>query len=564
MQTKEQKNFTPKQAIERAEKFYQRGNLSQAEAICQRIIRVQPGFHPAWFQMGLIAVRVGKLPQAVDFFAKAARLSPTVAVYHKALGETCRRVGRLPAAVAAGRRAAGLAPKDAEIRYNLGLALADAKKFQAAAEQYKQALEINPSYGLAANNLGTALERLGDEAGATKAYDLAVTLDPKHAEAQNNLGAIYSAQGLLDKAKYCFAAAIEANPAFVHPHYNLSTLKKYTKEDPHYAMLEEVAETAETLPAQARMRFYFAIGKAREDVGRYDKAFEAYEKGNKLKRESFKYDEKKLQRSTADIMTRFDAGFAKKDLKGGCPDPTPIFIVGMPRSGTTLIEQIVCSHSAVHGAGELKDFSDALHEIRGAAGAGETGYMDWLLKASGDDLKKLGELYIKKLRAYNPTALRITDKMPGNFFYTGLIRKALPNAKIINATRDPMDTCFSNYSRLFNETMPFAYDLAELGHYYRNYKGMMDHWKEVLPKGSVLDISYEEVVADQENQSKRLIEFCGLPWEEACLDFHKNDRHVKTASVAQVRKPIYNSSVARWEKFKAHLEPLKNAIEGKE
>jgi tetratricopeptide (TPR) repeat protein len=551
--------MTMQQGVAQAAKFYAEGKLARAETICRKILKTQPRFHPAWYQLGLIAVKVGKLQQALEYLHKAAKLSPKTPAYFKALGEVCRRLGRFKVAVNLATRAAEMSPVDAEIRYNLGLALADTGNNAAAAEQYRRALAINPAYGLAANNLGTVLERAGDVAAAERAYALAVDINPRHAEAQNNLGAILSARSDLAPARACFEAAIAAKPSFVHSHFNLSTLKKYTPEDPHLAALEEVATRASQMSPEERLRLCFALGKALEDVGRYEEAFTAYAEGNKLKRATFKYDEEKMKRTMADVVEKFDAAFAKKDTGAGCADSTPVFIVGMPRSGTTLLEQILSSHSGLHGAGELKDFSFALDEVRGSS---DIAYIDWLLQADAGALSRVGENYIRKLRGYNATALRITDKMPGNFFYVGLIHKALPNAKIIHATRNPMDVCLSNYSRLFNETMPFAYDLVELGHYYRSYKSVMEHWKRVLPPGTILEVSYEEVVGDLEGQARRVIDYCGLPWEDACLAFHKNERPVKTASVAQVRQPIYKSSVERWENFKTHLTPLQQAING--
>lgn len=555
-------NMTPQQAMAQAVQFFEAGNLSQAEKLCRQIIDVQPGFHHAYFQLGLIASKVGKLQVAANLVEQAIQIEAAAPAYHRALGEIHRRLGNLEKAVMHGQQATMQAPGDADAWYNFGIALADSGKLEEAAHSYRKALENRPDYGLAANNLGTALEKMGDEEGAKEAYAKAVSVNPRHAEAQNNLGALLSASGDLDEARACFTASIEADPAFVHSHYNLSTLKKYTEDDPHYAALEEVANKAESLPVEARMRFWFAIGKAREDVGRYDDAIYAYNQGNRLKRASFQYDESKMKGNIDDIIRHFDSALLKKLGKGGCKDETPVFILGMPRSGTTLIEQILSSHSAVYGAGELRDLGDAITEIRG--GESEGSYMGWLPEADKKTLSAIGETYVKKLKTQDSKALRIVDKMPGNFFYAGLIHLILPNAKIIHSMRNPMDTCISNYSRLFNETMPFAYDLEELGRYHRNYKHLMDHWQAVLPEGTVLDVSYEDVVADLEGQARRLIDYCGLEWEEACLDFHKNKRHVKTASIAQVRQPIYKSSVARWERFKDHLDPLRTAIEGKE
>jgi Flp pilus assembly protein TadD len=554
----QQRTMKPEQAMALASQLIDANRLADAENLCRRVIQAQPASHAAWFSLGLIAVKSGKLPVAAGLMQNAAKLAPGHAPYHRSLGEVHRRLGAFAQAIECGTNAVRLAPADPEAHYNLALALSDSGANDNAAAQYKKVLTLNPSHNLAANNLGAVLERMGNEKDAEQAYARAIAINPRHAEAQNNLGALLSARGDLDKARACFTAAIEADPAFVHAHYNLSTLKKYTPDDPHLKALEAIARKGGAMPAETRLRYCFAIGKAFEDVGRYDEAFAAYHEGNRLKRATFNYDEKQTAESIGAIINGYDKKFAAKKTKG-CPDETPVFILGMPRSGTTLIEQIVSSHSDVHGAGELHDLGNAVSEITGAPAVGN--YMQWLKDADSKTLARIGETYVAKLRARDPKALRITDKMPGNFFYVGLIHKILPKAKIIHSVRNPMDTCFSNYSRLFNETMVFAYDLRELGRYYRNYKRMMDHWHAVLPKGTILDMSYEELVADQETQSRRLIEFCGLAWQDACLEFHKNDRPVKTASIAQVRKPMYKNSIARWERFAKHLAPLKTAME---
>ena len=555
-----QNKVTAQQAMAKAAGLFDAGQFSQAETLCRSILQVQPQFHPAWYQLGLIAVKAGNMPVAADMMARAVQFAPNASAYHRALGEICRRLGNLQKAIAHGKQAAALAPQDPEARYNLGLALADSGQFYDATSLYRVALELNPRHNLAANNLGTALERLGDEKSAADCYARAININPRHAEAQNNLGALLLAAGDLDRARACFESAIAADPAFVHPHYNLSSLKKYTSGDPHAAILETIARQSPALPPDTRMRFWFAIGKAREDTGRYDDAFAAYAEGNALKRATFKYDETTLTAAVDDIIRRFDGALAAKIGSVGHRDQAPLFIVGMPRSGTTLIEQILSSHTDLHGAGELKDFSDAFHTVH--AGPPEISYMDFLLKAPDEDLARIGADYTRRLRQLDGKALRISDKMPGNFFYAGLICLSLPKAKIVHSLRHPLDTCLSNYARLFNETMPFAYDLGELGRYYLQYKRLMDHWHKILPAGKILDMHYEDVVGDLAGQAKRLISHTGLEWQDGCLDFHKNTRPVKTASVAQVRKPIYKSSVSRWEYFARHLEPLKTIIEG--
>jgi Tfp pilus assembly protein PilF len=558
----QQTNLTPQQAMARAEQLFRSGQLNQSEALCRRILAAQPRFHPAYYQLALIAVEVGKLPLAAELIGKAIALDASVASYHKAVGEIYRRLGRPQPAIAAGMQSVKLAPRDADAFYNLGLALADGGRMDEAAAQYRRALACDPRYGLAANNLGTVLEKLGDVGQAKKYYALAIEVNPRHAEAQNNLGAILSADGDLDRARACFGAAIDANPSFIHAHYNLSTLKKYKADDPHLAAMEAMKADAPKMDSETRLRFWFAIAKAWEDIGRYDEAFDAYSRGNRLKRATFQYNVNTTKASCDDIIGKFDAAFFAKHCGGGYADETPVFIVGMPRSGTTLIEQIISSHTGIFGAGELKDFCEVVSEKSGKpAGAS---YMDMLAGGDADFSAGIGKAYVERIRRLNATAPRITDKMPGNFFYVGLIHLALPNAKIIYSQREPLDICFSNYSRLFNETMPFAYDLQELARYYNCCRRVMAHWKKILPAGTILDFKYEDVVEDLDTQARRLIEFCGLEWQDACLEFHKNDRPVKTASIAQVRTPIYKSSVARWEHFRNHLEPLRAIIEQEE
>jgi tetratricopeptide (TPR) repeat protein len=551
------KNMGKEQAMAEAARFQEQGRLAKAEGLYRQVLAVSPEFHPAWHALALLAHAVGKLPLAADLIGKAIALEATVPLYHRNLGEICRRLGRLAEAIAAGERAAALAPDDLEAHYNLGLAYTDSGRQQEAIRCYRRALELHPGHNLSWNNLGAALEKSDDKPGAAKAYAQAVAIDPRHAEAQNNLGAISSEEGGLEKARHCFEAAIAAKPGFVEAHYNLSSLKTYTAADPHLAQLEALAAQSASLPVAARIRYHFALGKALEDVGEHDRAFAAYAEGNRLQHDLLPHDEAQAEALLARIKETFSRDFLGKPcrpLPAGLTKKTPIFIVGMPRSGTTLIEQILASHPAVHGAGELGDLHEVIHGAPGAT-SGQP-FTAWAPQLADDDFPALGESYLERVWRLSPEAACITDKMPANFFYLGMLRRMLPQAKIIHAMRDPMDSCFSCFSRLFNDTMGFAYDLDTLGRYYVRYMQLMEHWQATLPEGAILDVRYEEVVADVEGQARRMLAYCGLPWDEACLDFHKNKRPVKTASVAQVRKPIYTTSVARWQRFGPHLEPL--------
>lgn len=547
------------QALQLAEQHKAAGRLAEAETLLKQILAAVPGFHPAYHSLGLIAYEVGKLPLAVDLIAKAIELDGQVALYHRNIGEMCRRLGRLDEAVAAGLRATALAPNDLDAHYNLGLALTDKGEWQAAIRSYRRALELDPGHGLSWNNLGAALEKQGDKAEAELSYAKAVALNPAHYEAQNNLGAIYSEQGKLEEACRCFDEAIRANPDFSEAHFNLSSLKTYREDDPHWHYLERNLDKAAGMTEKARIRYWFALGKAREDVGRYDEAFAAYAEGNRLQHALLPCDEAeadaRLERIIRTFSPEFFASHApRRSLVKA--DKAPIFIVGMPRSGTTLLEQILSSHPGVHGAGELLDLNEVV-----MTRSANSPFPDFVPGLSAEDFARMGEEYRERLWRLAPDAARITDKMPANFFYIGMIHLMLPEAKIIHAMRDPMDSCFSNYARLFNDTMEFAYDLGTLGRYYARYITLMRHWHTVLPQGSILDLRYEDMVADTEGQARRVLDHVGLPWDDNCLAFHRNKRHVKTASVAQVRKPIYKTSVARWQRFEKHLQPLLDIVQ---
>jgi tetratricopeptide (TPR) repeat protein len=553
-------SMTTQQLMLQAEQLQAQGQLVEAERLYRQIINVAQDFHPAYHSLGLLAQKVGKHALAVDLISQAISLEGTVALYHSNLGEILRRLGRLDEAISAGRCAISLNPNNVSALYNLGLALADHKDWDAAVENYQRVLELNPEHGLASNNLGAALEAIGRLDEAEVAYARAVAINPQHAEAQNNLGAIYSERGELDEARQCFSAAIEGRQDFAEAHYNLSSLKTYTRDDPHLQALETLAGHAEQLPPDSKIRFSFAIGKALEDVGDYDRAFTAYERGNQLKFAGLMYNEARAEAVFERIKYLFDSELFASRLDSGIEDETPVFIVGMPRSGTTLIEQILASHEAVYGAGELKDLNEVI--IKSGSTATEGRLFDECQPGLQEfDFKQMANKYLQRIREMDAQTLRITDKMPANFFYIGFIRLLFRNARIIHAMRDPMDSCFSCFSRLFNETMDFAYNLQTLGNYYVRYIKLMEHWHTMLPKGVILNVHYEELVTNVEGQIRCILDHVGLPWSESCLDFHKNRRKVKTASVAQVRQPIYQSSVARWKRFQGHLDPLYQIVE---
>jgi hypothetical protein len=274
-----------------------------------------------------------------------------------------------------------------------------------------------------------------------------------------------------------------------------------------------------------------------------------------MKRKRIAYDEAATLGLFDRLRSVFDRGLFEAHLGGGSRSSLPVFVIGMPRSGTTLIEQILASHPAVHGAGELSEFDRLAKQICDARGEAFR-LPEGARALEPGDLLRLGESYAAGLQRLAPGAERVTDKMPANFLYAGLIHLALPHARIIHVLREPRDTCLSCYSKLFTEEQNFTYDLGELGRYYRRYTKLMTHWRDVLPDGRMLEIRYEDVIADLEGSARQLIEHCGLDWDPRCIAFHKSQRPVRTASAAQVRRPIYRTSLGRWRAYEPHLAPL--------
>ena len=307
------------------------------------------------------------------------------------------------------------------------------------------------------------------------------------------------------------------------------------------------------------MALHFALGKAYEDMKEYPKSLEHYTIGAKLKRAVLKYDEAEVFDFFDSIREVFSEDYFKNRPYEGLSSSLPLFIVGMPRSGSTLAEQIISSHPDVYGAGEIKVLSSVLSNLRQKF-PNLPRFPKMATAMKPQQFAAVANGYLKELTAMSPTAVRVTDKLLTNYYFVGLINTLFPNAKIIHTMRNPVDTCLSAYSKLFKDDMPHSYDLAELGRYYKKYEELMEHWRHVLPQGVMLDVQYEDVIADAETNARKIIEFVGLPWNDACLNFHTSDRPVKTASVSQVRKPIYGSSVNRWERYGDGLKPLVDAL----
>lgn len=511
--------------------------------------------------LALQLYRQGRYAEALQQLEPAQQVEPgNPVVWH--LSAAClKALGRAEEAEGCWRQALRLAPDLADAHYSLALLLHEQRRPDAAIDGYREVLRIDPRHVPALNNLGSALARLGRLEEALHCYEQAVSLNPDHAAAWHNLGRALGEVGRFDQAHRALEQAIQLTPRQRRARYyrSLANLKRIEPGEPHLPEMEALARELPALPDADRVQLHFALGKAYGDLGRRERSFEHLLAGNAAKRAQTPYDEAATLQQFERIAAAFTPELLAARRGGGDPSNVPVFILGMPRSGSTLAEQILASHPEVHGAGECEEFKNLVESVR--LPDGRPLLPDAVAGLSDAGLRQLGGDYLKRLRARAPDAPRISDKTLDNFLHVGLIHLALPQARIIHTRRDAVDTCLSCFSQLFNGYHPYAYDLAELGRYWRAYDRLMAHWRRVLPAGVMLELDYEELVGDPEGQTRRLLDHCGLGWNQACLDFHRSSRPVHTASVMQVRQPIYRSSVQKWRAYGELLRPLLDALE---
>ena len=538
------------------------GLLADAADSFRQALRIKPDFIEAHARLGHTLMAMRQPGAAEAHFLQVLAARPDDASAHNSLGIVYREQARLAEAEASYRRALAIKPDYAEAHNNLGNALRDQGRRGEAESSYRQALAANDRCAEPHFNLGNILRDQQRLPEAEDSYRRALAIRPDYLMALNNLGLCLKKQGRVEEACASFEAAIVIKPDFLQSLCNLAPFRTHAADDPHLRVLEDQQHQLPGLPPAGRVNYWFALGKMREDAGLHDDAFAAYAEGNRLQGARFPHDEAREAALAARLQSVFHAGlFARRPRPSHRDNRTPIFIVGMPRSGTSLIEQILASHPGIHGAGELTDLHDVVHAFDTGGGAAGASYPETAATLSAEDLKHLGEAYMERAWRHAPQATHITDKLPANHLHVGMIHLMLPHAKIIHAMRDPMDSCFSCYARLFEDgNLDFSYDLGSVGRCYVRYIELMRHWHRVLPPGTVLDLRYEDIVADTAGQARRLLGYLGLPWDERCLDFHRNQRVVRTASIAQVRKPIYGSSVARWKHFERHLAPLLDIV----
>lgn len=470
-------------------------------------------------------------------------------------GEQNPAVSSIQQAIAALERSLADAPRDIGVLVKLAALQLQLGRHRKAMELYRQAVELDPHlHNVCRDTTNILNEELRCKAVVENCAHI-LTRYPSYAPAHFGKAMALLTMGRVDEARRAAEHALVIDPTVPDYYHVLIQTGDPTRNANAIAALEQLEAQKAALDAQDCATLHFLLAKAREDAKRHDEAFAHYAKANAIKRSLIAYDEAhELGRMRA-IAAAFTPGRIRELQGAGDPNASPIFVVGMPRSGTTLVEQILASHPNVHGAGEL----DVLPGLV-AKGAAGTEFPLGFGTLGQHELRRLGEAYLAKTAALAPRTEHIVDKHPYNFLHAGLIHLALPGARIIHVKRDALDTCFSCYATTFAGEVGFAYDLTELGRYYTAYRVLMAHWRQVLPESAMLEIQYEELVKDLPGTVSRLIEFCGLEWNAHCLEFHKAQRAVATASLYQVRQPLYQRSVGRAQAYVAHLSALREAL----
>jgi tetratricopeptide (TPR) repeat protein len=540
--------------------LYDLGRFEEAIASYRRALEIEPGYAEAGYNLGNALMSAGRLDEAIASYQQAIALRPELADIHNALGIALRQAGRRDEAAASYLCATAVNPKHFEAYRNLGIVAFEANRSEDAASYYQRAAAINPDSAEAQGDLGNAMRALGRFDEALAHYNKALTMKPDYANAHHNLGVALKMLGRTDEARRALERAVQLAPRQVLFHAGLADLTRYAAGNRHLAAMEKLARDLATLGVEDQIQLHFSLAKAFADLAQHDRSFRHLLAGNALKRPQISYDEAGALGQFDRIRAIFTRAVMQERRGVGYYSSVPIFIIGMPRSGTTLVEQMLASHPKVFGAGELTDFQDAAVRVATRTGS-VASFPEMILPMGSEELFAIGADYVAHVRDRAPSAERITNKMPGNFVAAGLVHLALPNARILHIRRNPVDTCFSNFSTLFAAEHPWAYDLGELGRYYRAYAALMEYWRELLPEEVMIEVQYESLVTDFETQSRRIVAHCGLEWNDACLGFYRTERPVLSASMVQVRQPVYQHSVGRWLPYKDMLGPLLAALE---
>lgn len=511
-------------------------------------------------QKAAAAMIANKLPVAERLLKAYLKAAPTDVTAARMLAEVAVRVGRNDEAQALLEYCLELAPGFSGARYNLAILLHRTNQSNGALAEVEKLLAEDPKRPGYRNLAAVVCSRIGEYERSSEFYQALLEEYPDNAKVWLSYAHVLKTEGKREQCEAAYRKAIERDAGFGEAYWSLANLKtfRFTPDDIKN-MNTQVAR--DSLEVSSRVQFHFALGKSAEDEGNHALSFKHYESGNTLHRSDLNYQSQQNTARAARMKSRFTADFFRDREGMGCTESGPIFIVGMPRAGSTLLEQILASHSMVEGTTELPDIITLAKELRSRATEDEAGVYDGVLaRMSRTELEELGRQYLERTRIHRKTDKPFfIDKMPNNFLHIGLIQVSLPNARIIDARRHPLACCFSNFKQYFARGQSFSYSLKDVGHFYRDYVDLMDHYDAVLP-ARIHRVIYESLVNDTEGEVRSVLEHCGLPFEEGCLRFFENKRPVRTASSEQVRQPIYQSGVEQWRHYDAFLAPLRDAL----
>ena len=529
--------------------LYSSGQMDKALLSIKELIQDFPNIPLLHNISGACNSALGEIDSAIISFNKAIELKPDYDEAYFNLGVAFHQTGQLGEAINCYERAISIKHAYPTAHNNLGLIALSQGQLDNALKSFEWAVAYSPEYAEAHNSLGAALQELKQFQKAKVSFKKAVALNPQYAQGLHNLAILSEIINLPDEASEYYEKALAVEPNYAEAYRNQSRTKKYKKNDPQIAQMQSIYSN-DNLSISDKVHINFALAKVNEDLGNQKDFFKHLDEGSRLRKKQLNYNINETEEFHSSLIRLFSEDQPKiKQLSLDPLDIRPIFIVGMPRSGTSLVEQIISSHHSVHGAGELNNFKNVVTPAL-------KNYIGNLTNTiNEDDLLSIRKNYIKSLMDLNVSEKIITDKMPVNFRMIGLILTAIPEAKIIHLTRNPKATCWSNYKHYFANENGFTFDQEDLARFFILYQELMGFWHKSFPN-KIHDISYERLTTHQEDETQKLLKYCELDWDNNCLNFHKNTRAVHTASASQVRQKMYQGSSDAWKKYEKFLQPL--------
>jgi tetratricopeptide (TPR) repeat protein len=534
--------------------YRRREDSDKAIEYYRAALSADPQHLEAMNNLGAILTESELAQEAKDVLVRAVRLNPRYAEAHRNLGTVFLQEEDFFRAAVAYEEALKHRPGFTEALVGLAIVKRETNELDRAQSLLEQVLAADAQNGPALNQLATLSADAGYPEQALEFIERAIDAEQESESCLVTKGHLLTQFGDLEGAQVALEQALIRKPDSVPAKLAMVQLKKVKPHDTEIPDLEAKLATLQSTSIARRTSINFGLGKCYDDIGDHLQAMDYFLEGCRLKRQRVEHNADEHDAHIAHIMEVFNSAFIDRFACCGDASNVPIFVLGMPRSGTTLTEQIIASHSQAHGAGELPDLLGLAN--RSILTGAQAPFPESITTITARELETLGAKYVVGLRERHASAERITDKMPANFLALGLIHLMLPNARIVHVRRNAVDTCVSNITKLFKNGQSHSYNLVELGRFYLAYDRLMAHWRAVLPAGAFYEVQYEALVADTETQARSLVEACGLPWEEQCLDFHKTERAIRTASVTQVRQPIYATSVARWRRYESRIGPL--------